>query len=335
MMTNKKVGVFGGSFNPIHQGHINSMLTVADLMNLTTIKVVPALQAPLKLPTEGPSPEQRLEMVKLGVKDYPEIIEVDEVELKREGTSYTIDTIEQYLKSQHEEEVYLIVGADQFEKFDQWRNYGDILSKVNLIVTTRPGAQLPKSKDDFPEGIKALVEIFDYDQAALSTGKTINFIKLKDVNVSATEIRKRLRTGRSVAQFLPIEVEKYIRDNGLFNTIGDKVKDYKELTMFCADFLKTRSAIQVEAFDLTELEQPSEYTVVASGTSGRNTSSLAENLIRAVKDEYGVFPYTVEGEKEGRWVVLDYGNLIVHLFYDFVRMEYKIEDLWREGKKLT
>lgn len=333
-MTNKKIGVFGGSFNPIHQGHINSMLTVADLMNLTTIKVVPALQTPLKLPTEGPSPEQRLEMVKLGVKEYPEILEVDEVELKRDGTSYTIDTLEQFQSLHKDEEIYLIIGADQFEKFDKWKGFKEILSKVHLIVTTRPGAQLPKSKEEFPEGVKDLVEIFDYDQATLSTGNSISFIKLKDVNVSATDIRKRLRTGRSVAQFLPFEVEKYIRDNGLFNTIGDKVKDYKEFTMFCADFLKNKSAIQVEAFDLTGLDQPSEFTIAASGTSGRNTSSLAENLIRAVKDEYGVFPYTVDGEQEGRWVVLDYGNLIVHLFYDFVRMEYKLEDLWSEGTRL-
>lgn len=79
---------------------------------------------------------------------------------------------------------------------------------------------------------------------------------------------------------------------------------------------------------------PSEFTLVASGTSTRHAASLAENLVTAVKDEFHLHPQSVEGLDEGRWVVVDYGSLIVHIFYDFVRQEYNLEGLWKMAKDL-
>lgn len=334
-MSPKKIGIFGGSFNPIHQGHLNSMLTVADRMNLATIKVVPARRAPLKHPTEGPTPEERFQMVKLGIRDYPEVLEADDVEIARDGVSYTVDTLAQYELKFKGEELYLIIGADQFEKFDHWKDFESILSKVHLIVTTRPGTALPRKIEDFPAGLRPLIEIFDYDQATLSNGSSITFIRLKDVDVSATEIRKRLRTGRSVAQYLTPEVEKFIRENELFTAVGDKIQDYREFTEFCAGVLRDKNAINIQGYDLRGLEKPSDYTLIASGTSSRHTAALAEHISRSVKDEYGLFPYNLEGLSDGRWVVMDYGNLLIHLFYDYVRMEYRLEDLWQEGARLN
>ena len=87
----------------------------------------------------------------------------------------------------------------------------------------------------------------------------------------------------------------------------------------------------VKGYDLTKMSAPSEYAVIASGTSTRHAASMAENLVVAVKEEYNVLPQSVEGIDEGRWVLVDYGSLIIHLFYDFVRQEYSLENLWREG----
>jgi len=75
--------------------------------------------------------------------------------------------------------------------------------------------------------------------------------------------------------------------------------------------------------------------LIASGTSTRHAASLAENVVQAVKEEYNVLPQSVEGVDEGRWVVIDYGSLIVHVFYDFVRQEYSLEKLWKDGKDLN
>ena len=124
---------------------------------------------------------------------------------------------------------------------------------------------------------------------------------------------------------------KYIKEESLYESVDKNIGDYVAFTQFCANFLVDRKGINVLAFDLAHLDQPAEYTVISSGTSTRHTQSLAERLIREVKTHYGVYPQSVEGLKEGRWVVLDYGSLMVHVFYDYVRMEYKLEDLWQEG----
>ncbi|MEZ4870912.1 MAG: nicotinate (nicotinamide) nucleotide adenylyltransferase [Bdellovibrionales bacterium] len=332
---NRKIGIFGGSFNPIHMGHVNSMVTVAEKMNLSTIKVIPAAQAPLRQKMEGPSPKERAKMVQLAIQDYPEVLEYDDIELKRKGISYTIDTIKAYLQEYSSEELYLIIGADQFEIFDQWLKYGELLAKTNIIVTTRPGAYLPLAKEDFPGEMSELVAEFDGETAVLSSGRSIHFIKLKDLHISSSDIRKRLRTGKSTVEQLDSRVEKYIHEHKLYNTVGEKIKNYEKFTRFCGQALFDRKAINVQGFDLHDLDKPAEYTVVASGTSKRHTSSLAERVIDRVKEEYGVFPYNVEGIKDGRWVVIDYGSLLIHLFYDYVRSEYSIEDLWSDGKNLN
>lgn len=82
------------------------------------------------------------------------------------------------------------------------------------------------------------------------------------------------------------------------------------------------------------MSAPSEYAVIASGTSTRHAAAMAENVVMAVKEEYNVHPQSVEGIDEGRWVLVDYGSLIVHIFYDFVRQEYSLENLWRQGVDL-
>ena len=87
-------------------------------------------------------------------------------------------------------------------------------------------------------------------------------------------------------------------------------------------------------YDLTELEKLYDYTLIASATSTRQAQSLASNLKEDIKEEFGLDPFSEEGHEEGRWVILDYGGLIIHIFYDYVRHEYHLEQLWSEGKRL-
>ncbi len=328
-----RVGIFGGTFNPLHMGHVNVITTVHGRLNLDNVVVVPAAQNPLKAAVEGPNHEQRVEMLHRGLDEFPYVI-VDDQELHRGGVSYTIDTVKAYSEKVAPENLYLIVGLDQFEEFDKWKDFEKILTLANLVVVTRPKHSLPFSEEDMPKGLKSLVAVFDRQFVALTTGRSIEFVRLQDIDVSASEVRKRLRTGRNVDKFISIKVEEYLREQGLFAPLGPRIGDYEAFTHFCAQALFERKAINVRGFDLRPTEAPTEFTLIASGTSTRHASSLAEAVMRAVKDEYNVFPQSLEGSQEGRWVVLDYGALIVHVFYDFVRQEYRLEDLWRQGKDL-
>jgi nicotinate-nucleotide adenylyltransferase len=330
-----RVGIFGGSFNPPHMGHINSLLTVQKKAGLDKIHVVPAAQNPLKVQVAGPSNEQRVDLIKLALSTYGKQFFVDDQEIKRGGLSYTIDTVMNLRKDIDPEDLFLIIGADQFEEFSQWKDYQKLLTEANLIVTTRPGWDIPQEADELPEYLKALVAEYDFNFIELTTGRNVQFIRLQDVEVSATEVRKLLRTGRPVEKVLPLSVENYIKENKLYRPIGEKVGDFEKFTEFCSRVLFDKKAIQVRGFDLTTMAAPTEFALIASGTSTRHAVSLAENVVDAVKDEYSVLPLSVEGIEEGRWVLVDYGSLIVHVFYDFVRQEYSLEKLWRDGRELT
>jgi nicotinate (nicotinamide) nucleotide adenylyltransferase len=326
-----KIGIFGGSFNPPHNGHINSLQTVSKKFGLQKIHVVPAAQNPLKTPVEGPTPEQRLELTRLAFDQYGETYFVDDQEIKRGGQSYTIDTVMNLRQTYKAEDLFVIVGADKFEELSQWKDYQKILTEANLIVTTRPGYEIPESLEEMPGFLKPLVAEFDFNFIELNTGRSIQFITLRDVEVSSTEVRKYLRSGRPVEKYLPLSVESYAKEHKLYRNLGDRIGDYQKFTEFCANFLFSKKGIMVKGYDLTKMSAPSEYAVIASGTSTRHAASMAENLVVAVKEEYNVLPQSVEGLDEGRWVLVDYGSLIIHLFYDFVRQEYSLENLWRQG----
>jgi nicotinate-nucleotide adenylyltransferase len=330
----KRIGLFGGTFNPLHMGHINALATVRQRLNLDKVYIIPAAQNPHKAMTESPSPEHRLEILRVGLQDYSDFAEVDDQEIKRGGDSFTIDTVKNYAETVEPQELYVIIGLDQFEEFDTWKDFEKILTIANLVVVSRPGHNLPFGADDLPKGIQPLVAAFDRQFIALTTGRSIEFIRLQDSDISATDVRKRLRTGRSLDRHLSIPVEEYIRTHGLYAPLRERIADYEEFTRFCGDILAERKAINPIGFDLRKLEKPTEFTIVASGTSTRQTSALAENLVQLVKEEYNVLPQSVEGLSEGRWVLLDYGSLIVHLFYDYVRQEYRIEELWKAGQTM-
>ena len=191
---------------------------------------------------------------------------------------------------------------------------------------------MPYGISDFPTGVVSQVVDFDGKRAMLKNENTIDFIQLEDVDLSATDIRRKIRSGQSIHGMVPFEVQKQIETEGFYKNWKQKIGDFAEFTQFAAQFLESKSAIRVQAYDLREVSSTTEFALVTSGTSTRSSSALAENLMDAVHEEYGVWPQGAEGTGEGRWIVLDYGALMIHVFYDFVRLEYQIEKLWANGK---
>jgi nicotinate-nucleotide adenylyltransferase len=330
-----RVGVFGGTFNPPHMGHLSSLQEVLKKAGLGKIHVVPAAQSPLKTPLEGPTPDQRLQMTKLAVESWgPEFV-VDDQEVRRGGKSYTIDTLKNLRKTVSAENLYLIIGMDKLDELEDWKDLSSILTEANLIITSRPGFAFPENPEELPPTIRGLVEEFDFNFVELKTGRNVQFVRVKDIEISASELRKWIRIRKNVEKYIPLAVETYIKNNKLYSPVVEKVADFKAFTEFCGAALFARKAIAVRGFDLRKMSSPAEFALVASGTSTRHASSLAENLMRAVKEEYNLFPQGEEGLEEGRWVVIDYGSLIVHVFYDYVRQEYAIENLWQQATDLN
>jgi nicotinate-nucleotide adenylyltransferase len=337
----EKVGIFGGTFNPIHYGHLNSLELVQKELNLNRVFVVPTAKNPLRDKVEGPRAEHRLEMTKRALPllnqdpNIEPVFVVKSDEVERGGTSYTIDTLKEFAKENPKSDFYLIIGADQLENFNQWKDYKTVLKLAHLVVTSRPGMTLPTNKKEMPKWLADLLKSFKNQKGSLTTGMKLQFVALNDVDVSATLIRRKIRNNENVSQLTPSVVVDYVKAEGLYKGVENRIGNFKDFTQLCVKLLEEKGGLTILAYDLTQLEQPTEFAIATSGTSTRHAKALAEHITHTIKDLYGVYPQSTEGIQEGRWIVLDYGSLMVHVFYEYVRNEYRIEEIWRQGKVLN
>jgi nicotinate-nucleotide adenylyltransferase len=190
-----RIGVFGGTFDPPHVGHLLLASDAREALSLDRVIFVPAHSQPLK--TGAPataSPEDRLEMVRLAAAGDP-AYSVDDAEISRKGLSYTVETLE-HLSARHPgAKLYLVLGADALESFEQWREPGRIRELASLAVMLRGGRSESEVKP-VPSGVLE--------------------VSTRRVDVSSTEIRERLRAGKSIKGFVPESVERFIDARGLY-----------------------------------------------------------------------------------------------------------------------
>lgn len=328
-----KVGVFGGTFSPIHFGHINSILNVKEKMQLDEVKVIPAHQAPGKTIIESPTAEERLDIVNIALTDYLGEVSVDAHEVERGGVSYSVETL-QALKEQSPDDIfYLIVGLDQFQNFDSWKDFEKILELAHVVVTSRPGYYFPLDKTEFPEALRDHVADFDGYTTILNSGTQIFFVRLEDHDMSSSDIRKRVRLKQSINKYVPIEVEQYIEQKKLYSMQEGVDYNSEDLAKKITKILNDEQALNVLGFDLREQNQITDFAVVSSAQSKKANSSMMSKIVEHIRDELGVKPIAIDGLEDSNWIVVDYGSVMIHSFYEFVRYEYKLEELWGEYPK--
>jgi nicotinate-nucleotide adenylyltransferase len=328
-----KVALFGGTFDPIHLGHSACIQHLVEKMDFTDVIIIPTSQNPLKTESHPVSKENRLKMIELALEDFATEIKIDETEINKDQTSYTIDTIKRYQNEFSSEELFFVMGLDSFSEFDQWKDFSEIIKMTNLIIVSRPPYRRPFSVDELPKGLQEYVQSYDRGYALLDSDRSIEFVTIKTDDISSSLVRKKLKSGKSVDHLIDINVENYIKENSIYPILSADKVDYLTLTHFIGAILKER-AMNCSGYDLTPMAKLYDYTLVASATSTKQAQSFATIIKDEVKIEFGVSPFVIEGLEEGRWVILDYGAVLVHIFYDYVRHEYHLEQLWKEGKKI-
>ena len=325
-----KVGIMGGSFNPLHLGHINSFCTIQEKFQLDKVIIVPAFRSPLTDPLTGASNFQRLEMLRQALDRYS-FVEVDEQELKRKGTSYSYRTVENLAKTVRSKELFFIMGLDQFSILDRWKNVPRILKQAHLIVTSRPKFQFPEKAEDLPEAIRPLLKSWPSEKIFLKKPfRNVYFFSLKDRNISSSLIKTRLQNRQSIAHLVPPLVDHYIKAHRLYGIHPlSCFPDRKTFTQFCKTELENKKALDVQKFDLTSRKLPFSEGLIASSPNTRHAKALCRHLRKKIQDTFNIQPLAQEGEQEGRWIVLDYNELVIHIFYDYVRDFYKLEEIWK------
>jgi len=207
------IGIFGGSFDPIHKGHIESLKSVTKKLNLSKVLVIPNKVSPLKNLSVASSLE-KIKMLEIAFKDFKEI-EIEDYELKKEGPSFMIETL-QYLdkKLGKKKHFLLIIGEDSFQSFHRWKNYQHIIKITSLLVMNRPGLD----NDLTTRAIELHQDCIEntYGDNNFKKGK-IYFIKIKPNPVSSTHIRENIDDQSVLAEGLDDDVLKYLQVQKIYN----------------------------------------------------------------------------------------------------------------------
>lgn len=202
-----RVALMGGTFDPPHIGHFLAASDASDQLQLDRLVFVPAATQPLKRHQVSSPANHRLRMVQLMVEGDSRF-EVDEIEIKRTGLSFTVDTLEEYSRRFPDAERYLLLGVDAFDLLDQWREAARVLALAHLVVLTRVA-----------EGMRTVdLEAVTKQVRAIggSAAATPRVLNTRRIDVSSTEIRERVRAGRPVRGYVSDAVGHYIEFNGLY-----------------------------------------------------------------------------------------------------------------------
>ncbi len=210
---NRRVGLFGGTFNPIHLGHLRGAEEIREDFHLDEVTFLPSSVPPHKMKEKVISAKHRVEMVRKAVSGNP-YFSVSDAEISRPGKSYSIETI-RYLRETRPDTFFFILGSDAFLEIETWREFQNLFSLCNFIVMIRPESQ--KKTASLPQ---ALVPNFRYSSGERAwihvSGYMLYFKEISFLDISSTKIRELIAEEKSVRYLIPPEVEAYIDEHDLY-----------------------------------------------------------------------------------------------------------------------
>ena len=211
----RRIGLFGGTFNPIHLGHLRGAEEIWQAFQLEEVIFIPSSVPPHKVTEKIIDARHRLEMVRLAISNNPHFSTSD-FELSRPGRSFSIDTI-RFFQERQKATLFFILGGDAFAEIETWKDFQDLFSLCHFIVMTRPGSQKSMSPSPFPE---ALIPDFGHAPGEKAwihhSGSRVYFEEISFLDISSTKVRELIEKGGSVKYLVPVEVEAYIQKHGFY-----------------------------------------------------------------------------------------------------------------------
>ena len=224
LKTLKNLGLIGGTFDPVHNGHLHLAEQAQDFFDLEKIIFIPAFRSPHKLAIQPETCKHRLAMLALALENRP-TFSMNKVEIEKQVVSFTIDTLK-ILKSEHSDwKLFLILGADAFQAINTWKQSSQLFDFCNILVGTRPGADFKVS-----ESVKNKLSLTEHVTIGPSPkfgkesvifkntkkGTQVVFFQISPINISSKDIRRRIYQKEEIKNLLPPSVDHYIIKNQLY-----------------------------------------------------------------------------------------------------------------------
>jgi len=214
-----KTGILGGTFNPVHLAHLRIAEEVREACRLDSVLFIPAATPPHKQVAGAVAFAHRLAMIEAAIADNPAFLASD-LESRRSGKSFSVDTLELLRQADPSGERYFIVGLDSFRDIASWKEYARLFELAHLVVTARPGVDLPDPLAALPVAVQS---DFCYDQKLKKlrhrSGNAVIFLEETRLDISSTLIRRKVAAGESIRYLVPPAVAAYIADHGLYQSV--------------------------------------------------------------------------------------------------------------------
>lgn len=338
-----KIGIFGGTFNPIHSGHMKAAEIIQDKFKLDKVYFIPSFIPPHKKPVDIASPRDRLKMVELALAPCAHFLpSVLEVEAK--GRSYSIFTLEKIRTMYPDSQIFFLLGIDAFLEIETWKDYEKVLEQCSFIIMSRPGFGFEGVHGVLSEKyVRRIRDLSDIDLPAYPDPglDLIYLVPIAAMDVSSTEIRKRVRAGQSIRGLVPESVERYIKEKGLYKKEMNEKIEIKNTrhrppkgVILSAKAGQSKKAEDIVILDLTTISSFTDFFIIMNGNSSRQNVAIQDAVEEALKKEK-IRPLSVEGKENAEWILMDYGNFIVHIFSEKARQYYLLEKLWGDGIKIS
>ncbi|MFT5572215.1 MAG: nicotinate-nucleotide adenylyltransferase [Cryomorphaceae bacterium] len=314
------IGIFGGTFDPVHSGHQQSLNLLCNEIAFDRIYWVLSARPPHKQKTIS-STKHRFAMLKLALAGHPVYI-ADDTEIRRKTSSYTVDTLAEFKSCYPSAKLLVIIGADSLLSLPSWHRYEELVEQASWVVLHRPGypAEPPQELQD---------RLVDFSQIQNIQNGQICMFEDSNIDISSTEIRTELEkpnglTSALIKQNLSSDVIRYIRDQQLYKI---DIMNSEQLKDQVIEALENIKGQDIKVIDIADISDFADYMVVASGTSDTHVKALAREASDHLRRQ-GQIPLNEDGADVGEWVLVDFGDVVLHVMRPEVREYYDLEKLW-------
>ena len=340
----RAIGVLGGTFDPVHVGHVHVAEGVRRALSLGHVALVPAAIPPHKTGATVSQALHRLAMVRSAVAGR-DGLEVDPIEIERGGTSYTVETL-RALRSRADRCLpVFVIGLDSLPELPDWREAPALIAEFDIVVVDRPGSDVATIRERLPAMIADRLIAWtpgDDGRPPLGRGGRIVHLPMATLDVASRDIRARVAAGESCGGLVPPTVARYIQEHGLYRdfagsaTSPGDAEGGSTLTpeiAVCVAAARDKKAEDIVVLDLRTSDF-TDYLLICHGTNDRQIRAIADSVEERLRKELGVKPSHIEGHRESSWVLMDYIDFVVHVFDGEKREFYRLERLWGDAPRI-